>query len=162
MRLTRSEFVCGRCFDESGMVDFCDAYAEAKRCDFCGRRSRKPIAAPLHEVLYHVRETVYRHFDNPANSGLGFESAEGGYQGITYHTEDVFESLGLDFSTSRMTAQVHCRTLSRITSATISGSIVISMASVKRRVAPLQLGGLLWGCPAPCMAAEISNCSDAD
>jgi hypothetical protein len=37
------------------------------------------------------------HFDDPANAGLPYESAEGGYQGATYSTDEVFDALGLDF-----------------------------------------------------------------
>jgi hypothetical protein len=36
------------------------------------------------------------HFDDPANAGLPYESAEGGYQGTTYETDEVLE-LGGDF-----------------------------------------------------------------
>lgn len=98
MRAPSGKNVCGRCFGEPGMIDFCEAYAVSKRCNFCGRRGREPIAAPLHEALGHVKDTVYRFYDDPANAGLGYESAEGGYQGNTFYTDDVFEALGLDFT----------------------------------------------------------------
>lgn len=83
------------------MVAFCNNYAERKRCDFCGRRTREPSAAPLRDVLNHVRECIYRHYDDPANAGLGFEFAEGGYQGITYDTDEVMDALDLDFNDDR-------------------------------------------------------------
>lgn len=99
--LPRAKFVCGRCFGDVGMVAFCNNYAERKRCDFCGRRTREPSAAPLRDVLNHVRECIYRHYDDPANAGLGFEFAEGGYQGITYDTDEVMDALDLDFNDDR-------------------------------------------------------------
>lgn len=91
-------YVCGRCFGDSGMVAYCNNYAERRKCDFCDRRGRVPIAAPLRDALRHVRECVFRHYDDPANAGLAWESAEGGYQGQTYDTDDVLDALGLDFS----------------------------------------------------------------
>lgn len=96
-----SRNVCGHCFGNAGLVEFCETYGEAKRCDFCGRRKRSPFAAPLSDVLSHVRDTIYRHYDDPANAGLAYESAEGGYQGSTFDTDDVFDSMGLDFSEDR-------------------------------------------------------------
>ena len=99
-RHSESEFVCGSCFGDDGLQEFCANHAESKECDFCGATSLEPIAAPIDEVIEHISRCVYEHFDDPANAGLPYESAEGGYQGTTYFTYEVFEELGLDFPMS--------------------------------------------------------------
>ena len=92
-----SEFVCGACFNDEGLLDFCANHAESKDCDFCGAKGSEPIAAPLDEVIEHINSCVHQHYDDPANAGLPYETAEGGYQGATYSTDEVFSELGLDF-----------------------------------------------------------------
>ncbi|EKS33888.1 HEPN-associated N-terminal domain-containing protein [Afipia clevelandensis] len=95
------EFVCAECFNDQGMKDFCNAYAEENECSFCGTKNKEPIAAPLDDVISHINACIHHHFDDPANAGLPFESAEGGYQGSTYYTSEVFDELGLDFPQDR-------------------------------------------------------------
>lgn len=92
-----SEFVCGECFNDDGLKDFCLAHAEETECDFCGAKSADPIAAPLEEVIGHIRRCLYEHYDDPANAGLPYESREGGWQGPTYDTQDIFDTFNLDF-----------------------------------------------------------------
>ncbi|UPJ49332.1 hypothetical protein IVB30_41440 [Bradyrhizobium sp. 200] len=41
--------------------------------------------------------TIHRYYDDPANSGLSYETAEGGWQGQTWWTYEIFDELGLDF-----------------------------------------------------------------
>ena len=92
-----SEFVCGECFSDEGLQKFCGDHAESNDCDFCGATADEPIAAPLGEVLDYIHRCVYQFYDDPANAGLAYESAEGGYQGTTYLTDEIFEELELDF-----------------------------------------------------------------
>ncbi len=91
------EFVCGACFSDDGLQEFCLNHAQSNECDFCGATGAEQIAAPLDEVIEHISQCIHRHFDDPANAGLPYESAEGGYQGTTYMTYEVFDELGLDF-----------------------------------------------------------------
>jgi hypothetical protein len=92
-----SEFVCGECFNDEGLQQFCTNHAEATECDFCGAIGSDPIAAPMDEVIEHVRSCVHVHYNDPDNAGLPYETAEGGYQGATYSTDEVFDELGLEF-----------------------------------------------------------------
>ncbi len=94
---SNDEFVCGECFGDQGMKDFCSNHAERTECDFCDATGDEPIAAPLDEVIDHIKATIYRYYDDPANSGLPYESAEGGWQGQTWCTYEIFDELGLDF-----------------------------------------------------------------
>jgi len=98
MRKRRHDkYVCGDCFDDEGLRQFCARYAESHECDFCGETGSEPIAAPFDEVIRHINGCVHMHYDDPANAGLPYETAEGGYQGATYDTDEVLEALGLDF-----------------------------------------------------------------
>lgn len=90
------EFVCGACFGNRGLQDFCSDHAESTECDFCGAVDDEPIAAPLDEVVEHIEACIYRYYDDPANAGLPYETREGGWQGKTYDTDDVLGDLGLD------------------------------------------------------------------
>lgn len=79
------------------MKDFCAAHAERDECDFCGAKGSEPIAAPLDEAIGHINATIHRYYDDPANAGLPYETAEGGYQGETWYTYELFDELELDF-----------------------------------------------------------------
>lgn len=95
--MRNDEFVCGDCFSDKGMKDYCETHAESRTCDFCDAKKAKPIAARLDEVIEHISTCIGRYFDDPANAGAPYESAEGGWQVETYDTSEVFEELGLSF-----------------------------------------------------------------
>jgi hypothetical protein len=90
------DYVCAGCFSDEGVQDFVAANAVENECDFCGEQSEEPIAAPVDEVADCIARGVAQYYDDPANT-LPYESAEGGYQGATYSTDEVFQSLNLDF-----------------------------------------------------------------
>jgi hypothetical protein len=79
------------------LENYVSGIAERKKCDFCARVGKKPIAAPFEDVAEYIASCICRHYDDPANAGLPFESAEGGYQGLTYSTLEVFDEIELDF-----------------------------------------------------------------
>lgn len=88
--------VCARCFDDKYIEEFIESTVDSQECDFCGRKSRiKNIAAPLDGVVDFVLEAVDREYER-AVEALGFESAEGGYQGAHWDSTDMIEQIGLD------------------------------------------------------------------
>lgn len=90
-------FVCRNCIEDEGIQDFITSYASATTCSFCGRRGKKIIAAPLGDVIEHIEKSLHHHYEDPAN-GMAYESAEGGYQGETYDTDELLSDvLGVDF-----------------------------------------------------------------
>ncbi len=91
-----SDYVCANCFDDEGIKDFISNNAESERCSFCGAAANEPIAAPFDEVVEHMNRCIGGYYDDPANT-LPYESAEGGYQGMTYTTQELLIELGLDF-----------------------------------------------------------------
>ena len=92
-----SRNVCGKCFGDLGLKAFIDRFAEERSCHFCGRRSRKSIAAPLEKVLSYIRRCISHEYDLAVNI-LPYESAEGGWQyGTVWDTQDLMAyELGLD------------------------------------------------------------------
>jgi hypothetical protein len=91
------KFVCPKCVSDDALRDFVSGIATSKKCDFCGRTSSKKIAAPFEEVSERIAECIARYYDDPGNAGMSYVSADGGYQGITYDTYEIFEFMELDF-----------------------------------------------------------------
>ena len=88
--------VCARCFDDHYIQAFIDDAADSYECDFCGRKSRgKNIAAPLDEIVDFILEAVNREYQH-AVEALGWDGAEGGYQGAHWDSYDLIEQIGLD------------------------------------------------------------------
>lgn len=73
-----SDFVCGDCFGDDGLKTFIANRVASKRCNFCGAKSRKLIAAPLDDVIDHIDSSIRPHYDDPSNAGLAYETREGG------------------------------------------------------------------------------------
>jgi hypothetical protein len=94
--MNRKRFVCTGCFDNEGVQAFVTANSVENECDFCGAKSNEPIAADIDEVGACIARGIAEYYDDPANT-LPYESAEGGYQGVTYSMDEVFHALDLDF-----------------------------------------------------------------
>lgn len=95
------EYVCARCVDDEGLKAFIEANAESEECSFCGTTASEAIAAPLDAFIEYMERCISPYFDDPANAGLPYESAEGGYQGTTYTTEEMLMELDLNFPNDR-------------------------------------------------------------
>jgi HEPN/RES N-terminal domain 1/RES domain len=84
-------YVCADCFEDEGLKGLIEVEATAKKCTFCGASSDEPIAAPFVEILLYIKEALDREYDVAENK-LPYESAEGGYIGTVWTTEEVLES----------------------------------------------------------------------
>lgn len=89
------ENVCAACITDEGLQGFIEGEARAKTCSFCGAESDDPIAAPLVELLLYMSECLGREYDVAENK-LPYESAEGGYIGQVWTTEELLDSLLCD------------------------------------------------------------------
>ena len=88
--------VCADCFEDEGLKNYVNAHADSRECSFCGARSKHEIAAPLDELVDHMRSCLTQDYDNPDDAGMVYESAEGGYQGEVWDTYDFVQwQLGL-------------------------------------------------------------------
>ena len=88
--------VCRRCFDDEYIRSFIDENVSSRECDFCGSKSKvKEIAAPLEDVVDFILEAVNREYEH-AVEALGWDGAEGGYQGVHWDSYEMIEEIGLD------------------------------------------------------------------
>jgi hypothetical protein len=65
MPFKSSEFVCDKCFNDEDIQGYVQGIAEKKKCDFCGRVSKEPIAAPLEEVAEYIADRICSYYDDP-------------------------------------------------------------------------------------------------
>lgn len=89
------EYVCAGCITDEGLQGFIEGEACAKVCSFCEAESEEPLAAPLVEVLLYMNECLAREYDVAENK-LPFESAEGGYIGQVWTTQELLDDLLCD------------------------------------------------------------------
>jgi HEPN/RES N-terminal domain 1/RES domain len=89
--------VCARCFGDDDIQAFIGSQANSQVCDFCGRESRtRATAAPLPDVVDFILAAINREYQDAADA-LGYESAEGGYQGGHWDSRELLEDvLGLE------------------------------------------------------------------
>lgn len=83
------KWVCPNCFDDYAIKEFIKDHAEEKHCDYCGRKSRKIISAPIDEVLHHIMDGIHSEWGAPENEGVPWESREGGWQGEVIDSYDL-------------------------------------------------------------------------
>lgn len=79
-RSVGNEYVCSRCFSDYAIADFIALKATERTCTYCGRKSRKPIAVEMDEVLSFIALGLGSEYDSPENAGLPYDSREGGWQ----------------------------------------------------------------------------------
>jgi len=88
--------VCAECFGDDDIQAFIRSNVDSSECDFCGRRSRtRSIAAPLDEVVDFIIPAIEREYQFAADA-LGWDGAEGGYQGHHWDSQDLLEHIGLE------------------------------------------------------------------
>jgi hypothetical protein len=74
------------------LKSFIENNAEKTECSYCGTTSDNPIAAHMDEVIDLIVRSIRADWTDPANV-LPYESAEGGYQGTVYDTDELFDYL---------------------------------------------------------------------
>jgi len=85
--------ICSRCVEDEWLKQWiCDA-AENKHCSFCGRRSKKDIAASFDDFVEVVMTGIGFEWNDPDNEGIMYVSAEGGYQASISDTSEVLWDL---------------------------------------------------------------------
>lgn len=84
--------VCERCVEDEFLRNQIRSALSVKKCDYCGCKSRKPIAAPVQVVLDPIVRTVAYYFTEPTSAGVPYE---GGWLVNPTDTDDVLYSVGL-------------------------------------------------------------------
>lgn len=89
------KFVCDRCVDDEHLGQLIAAHALEKRCSYCGRRSKKEIAAPVEVLMPPIAYALQSNFADPASAGVPRDDGEWVTgESITY-TRDALERLPL-------------------------------------------------------------------
>jgi hypothetical protein len=91
------KFACSKCFEDYAIRRFVRHNATSLACSYCGRQSKKPIAAEMDEVLSFIAEGLAREYEPPEDN-VPWESAEGGWQLPVEGAFDLFWDLGLSES----------------------------------------------------------------
>jgi len=91
---TSDDHVCAQCFHDEGIRNFIRERVCERECSVCGRKSKKPIAAPADEVLEFIVDQLHRHYEN-ADGNAPFDKETWDYFVETWDTEElVDEELG--------------------------------------------------------------------
>ena len=78
-------------------MHFIKGAAVADECSYCSSSSCLPIAAPIYDVADHFIACLCQEYDDAANQ-LGWDGAEGGYQGEYWDSYDlILDVIGLSF-----------------------------------------------------------------
>jgi hypothetical protein len=82
------EYVCAACITDPGLQGCIETEADATTCSFCSAKSDEPVAAPLLAILFHIKESLEREYDDAENK-LSYDGREGGYFGEIWTTEEL-------------------------------------------------------------------------
>ena len=72
--------VCASCFDDDSIKNLIESFEIMGDCSYCNNTSVKICS--LNSVVHHIVESICFEWDDPANAGVGWESAEGGWLGV--------------------------------------------------------------------------------
>jgi hypothetical protein len=89
--------VCAKCFEDEAIQQFVRDNATEKKCSYCGRRSKKPIATPMNDVLDLIGEGLHCEYADPIEENA---RDDGEWVIEPRDTADVFA--GLDPITENM------------------------------------------------------------
>lgn len=79
--------VCGDHIDNNSVRLFINRSGKRDQCDYCGRRK---MVAELVTVVGYPMDAVAQFYTDPANF-MGYDSAEGGYQGNVYSASEILQ-----------------------------------------------------------------------
>ena len=70
------KFVCADCVDDEFLKDCIQNDVETLTCDYCGRQSNEPIAAPVESIMHPIGGAFFAHFTEPGAAGLPRDSGD--------------------------------------------------------------------------------------
>jgi len=94
--------VCTSCFGNEAIKAYIESYSDSSECSYCDSEDIK--SCNLNSVVERIVESIYFEWDDPANAGVGWESAEGGWLGVeTAYTYELLTSeLDLDIENDNL------------------------------------------------------------
>ena len=90
------KYICAECVEDDYLKSVISDQASEKHCDYCNRRARTAIAAPLSAILEPISYALYAHFAEPGAAGLPRDSGEWVWEERITDTDDALLSLPLN------------------------------------------------------------------
>ena len=91
----QEKFVCFRCFEDPGLVEFIKENSESEECSYCPSVGTGPIAAPIEDVSTHFTECLFQEY-SWALDEMG--RVDGEWFGQFWHADELAtDVLGLEF-----------------------------------------------------------------
>ena len=81
--------VCADCIEDDYLKSVILDCAENKKCDYCQRKSPRPISAPLSYVVEPIAYALFSYFADPTEAGLPRDSGEWVGENLITYTEDA-------------------------------------------------------------------------
>ena len=89
------KFVCHRCFEDPGLVEFIKENAESANCSYCPNVGREPIAASIDDVSAHFTECLFQEYSRAVDE-MG--RVDGEWFGQFWYADELAtDVLGLQF-----------------------------------------------------------------
>jgi RES domain-containing protein len=85
--------VCSDCVEDSFLKELIDSGANSRKCDYCGRRARHNIAAPVELIMPAIASALNFFYAEPTSAGVPYDS---GWVVEPRYTQDVLSNLSFD------------------------------------------------------------------
>ena len=86
-----TKHACKKCIRNYPLQEVIDREAVASKCDYCGKSSDKPIAAPISELMPRIWEGLQTEWADPGDEAVPWDSEEGRYIVPVYDSYDLLE-----------------------------------------------------------------------
>ncbi len=87
-------YICAGCLTDQFLKQYIKNHAVQSTCDYCGKKSKKTIAAEFDGVMRLIMDGINFSWHDPVNE-IAYDSGEGGYQADTKDTGDILSVLGI-------------------------------------------------------------------
>ena len=84
--------VCADCVEDEHLKSLIEKTCKSDTCDYCGRESDGPIAAPTEVIQAAIASAVYYYFNEPTDAGVPWDE---GPLIDPMDTDDVLDEVGL-------------------------------------------------------------------
>ncbi|MCG8396110.1 RES domain-containing protein [Bacillus atrophaeus] len=81
------KYVCGDCINESFLQKLIEENADSNFCSYCDATNEEgfSIAADIDDVMEYIIDHLKYEWGNPDDEGVGYDSREGGYLGVSIY-----------------------------------------------------------------------------
>lgn len=87
------KFVCADCVEDEFLKDVIGKNLAKRKCDYCGKRSRRFIAAPVEAIMEPIASAVFYFFNDPTQASVPYDKD---FVIEPTYTKDVLFSLPLN------------------------------------------------------------------